>query len=190
MRIDLGVARAIAGSALVVVLVAAGAAPFFSWRAATSTGPSLAVEPGESSPLAANFTYRVDGATCPTNGEVTNSVTLNGTASGGVQPYTFYWTLPTGSATGPEAMTTTTYGGNNSVTLRVDDSANHTAIRSEILQVVLPPCPPVFNDRGTIQALEIALVTLVVAGCFGLGVLLWHRRRRRKSSGFATEVRD
>lgn len=170
---------------MVAALVLSVAAPSVALCAKTSTGSTLVLVPWETSPLVANFTYRVNGATCPPDGEVTNSVTLNGSASGGLPPYTYSWALPTGSAVGPEVNTTTTYGDNNSVTLTVADSSDLTATHTEVLPVEVPPCAPPFDAAGSVQVLEIALGILVAAGSFGIGVVLWRRGRRRKSPGLA-----
>ena len=170
---------------MVATLVLSVAAPCAALCAKTSTGSTLVLAPWETSPLVANFTYRVNGATCPPDGEVTNSVTLNGSASGGLPPYTFSWALPTGSAVGPEVNTTTTYGGNNSVTLTVADSTDLTATHTELIPVEVPPCTRPIDAAGSVQVLEIALGILVAAGSFGIGVILWRRGRRRKSPGRA-----
>lgn len=134
-------------------------------------------------PLAANFTYHVNYATCEVDGGVTNSVTVNGTARGGDPPYNYSWTLPTGTAYGRVVNTTLTYGGNNTVSVSVVDSRGDTAKFAVAPIMQLPPCPiPVRSSGGSASFtnwIEYGLTGVALALGVAVVVLLIRRRSTR-----------
>jgi YVTN family beta-propeller protein len=117
-------------------------------------------------PLSANFSFEIQSAGCETDGGVTNLVVLSALANGGSPPYSYSWTLPTGSATTALTSTTTTFGQGNFVTLVVSDAGGHTATRSAQLPMELPPCPPLPFKSTAVSSFSIqdwAIVGLAVA---------------------------
>jgi YVTN family beta-propeller protein len=140
-------------------------------------------------PLVSNFTFHIDSESCLANGGVTNAVTLYANASGGTPPYTYAWTLPTGSATGAETNTTLTYGQNNIVTLAVSDSNGGHASHSDTIGLILPPCPytPPHQSSSNTSSPDYttwAIVGVVVAVvALGIGMVVIRRRGRDREPG-------
>ncbi len=135
-------------------------------------------------PLEANFSYSVVLETCLPGGGVTNDVRLSASATGGVSPYAYAWTLPTGSAVGPDPNTTTTDGSNNTVSLLVSDAAGHTAAHTAVLPMLLPPCPPPAPGGGgppTPFGVWPAVVVAIAigGGALAVGLVLVRARERR-----------
>jgi YVTN family beta-propeller protein len=127
-------------------------------------------------PLSANFSYQIQYASCLTDGGVTNFVVLDAQAVGGSPPYSYNWTLPTGSATTALASTTTTYGQGNTVTLAVSDATGRTATHSAVLPMELPPCrPPALKSTAStpLSLDQWAIIGLVVALVTVSGVAVW-----------------
>lgn len=133
-------------------------------------------------PLTANFSWRINYATCLSNGGVTNSVTLYANASGGAPPYTYAWTLPTGSASGSVVDTVLTYGSNNTVVLEVTDSVGAFASHSVSPPMQLPPCPPpVQQTEVSASSVEVVALLILAAGVIvaSVAVLLFVSRKPR-----------
>ncbi len=128
----------------------------YTWSWGTSVPPP---------PLATNFTWHINYASCLSNGGVTNSVTLYANASGGAPPYTYAWDLPTGPGAGPVANTTLMYGTINTVTLAVTDSLGDRVTHSTSPAMELPPCPPPYEgNQGINQGSNSSAVVVALAG--------------------------
>ena len=137
-----------------------------------------------STPLSVNFSYQIEFASCLLDGGVTNFVVLDARALGGVEPYSYSWRTPTGTSSGPLVNTTTTFGGNLTVTLTVQDAANHSASRDAQLTMQLPPCPPP-SPRGSpapsaTNSSDAPVILVLTAGLLGgVVVAIWSGRRGR-----------
>ncbi|MCI4316979.1 MAG: YncE family protein [Thermoplasmata archaeon] len=134
-------------------------------------------------PLTANFTWHLNSATCVANAGVTNSVTLAANASGGTPPYSYAWSLPTGSSTGSTVGTTLTLGGNNTATITVTDAVGGRATHSGMVPMALPPCPSPVQSNGLAAAgvLLLALAIVTVGVIAVSAVVLWFVRRKPQS---------
>ena len=136
--------------------------------------------------LTADFTVWYGLESCAASGAVTNAVTLNGTASGGLPPYSFQWTLPVGSSSGSQANTTLTSGSNTTVTLTVSDRSHHSTTVSRAVGVQLPSChsgaklSPYSPTSLELWALYAGVGALIVAAV-ATGLLLLRRRRKTRN---------
>ncbi len=117
---------------------------------------------GNSNPgsLPTSFTYN------PTNPQPNQIVTFSGLASGGTQPYTYYWNFGDGSTeSGAQAVHTYPQNGTYTVTLTANDAQGRTGTMSEQLGVGTQPAASSlpFVNLWTLSAVAIAGVTGAVA---------------------------
>lgn len=124
-------------------------------------------------------------------GEWVWSFALSAQASGGAAPYEFNWSLPTGTADGPLAVTTLEAGASTapgsalpSATVRVTvvDANGHSAVNQVLVAAGAPPiCPstsaisggtPIWVWTAMVAAVGVALGTSLAA--------VWIARRRSR----------
>lgn len=134
-------------------------------------------------PLSVNFTSHIDSAICSASRVVTNEDTLNASAKGGTPPYSYRWTFPAGTASGPEINITFTWGENNTVSLVALDASGNWANHSAVIGMAVPSCPPPY--QATSPPNSPSQIPWAVIG-FGVGAIAlgtaaaWVVLRRRK----------
>ncbi len=127
-------------------------------------------------------------ASCLANGNVSNVVALSAQASGGLPPYSYFWSVPSGNASGPLAYATivvTAPVALRWVSVTVTDASGNQTSASVLPPSVLPPCPPPPPSPNFPSATPAALTTVyalvalsvVVAAVAIAAVLVVYRRK-------------
>jgi PKD domain-containing protein/galactose oxidase-like protein/SprB-like repeat protein len=115
----------------------------------------------------------------PSSLELGQSSNLTATASGGLAPYSFSWTLPPGCAGGNRSSLSCapTATGNLTVVVTVHDAANHAGSRTGYLVVTQPGAPA--PSAAAPSLLPYYLAGGVAVAVVALLLLLLLARRRR-----------
>ncbi|MCI4322456.1 MAG: Ig-like domain-containing protein [Thermoplasmata archaeon] len=149
----------------------------FSVEFRTAAPPPLSAYVTVASPCAPS-----DCGGCGSNGSFSTEWNLIGSATGGIGPYRYQWTLPNGTTeTGMEVTAVAYSYSANSVLLIVTDSSGVSVRESTTLNVAPPPCAPRAETTPPGQLVEWEWVLLGFVAVVGIGAIvggwIWVHRR-------------
>jgi PKD repeat protein len=128
-------------------------------------------------PLNASFVASAAAPYCYDGvGEAT--VTVNGTAVGGVGAYSYGWLFPDGVASGANATTTVSAGANSTIQLTTDDSDHHSVRLTQSVSVPAISCTSPAGTTSGHSGILILILIVLVAAVVAVELVLILRRRK------------